>query len=402
MHRPTRLVILFHRLGPYHWARLKAAARVFELTAIEQAAETAEYAWNKVSGDDGFERVTLFASGETANIQQTQMAARVQAALDRAEPEAVAIPGWSNPGGLAALVWALRNKVPVIVMSESTAGDRPRARWKEWPKTRIISLCSAAFAGGTPHRQYLEQLGMAAERIFLGYDAVDNAHFRHGADAARQDAGLRARLGLPGRYFLASNRFLPQKNLPVLLEAFAAYRATVGTDAWSLVLLGDGPGKPEILSRIDALGLRGQVTLPGFQQYEALPAYYGLAEAFVHTATSEPWGLVVNEPLAAGLPVIVSERCGCAADLVNPGNGFTFDPSNGRQLATFLVRLTNTPAPERATMGRAGQERIARWSVDRFADGMRAAVESARAVSRPRMGWLDRALLHFLTRGKPL
>ena len=79
------------------------------------------------------------------------------------------------------------------------------------------------------------------------------------------------------------------------------------------------------------------VLLPGFKQYPELPLYYGLAGAFVLPSLTEPWGLVVNEAMAAGLPVVVSDRCGCASDLVRPGeNGFAFDPCDIEQLAALL------------------------------------------------------------------
>src|SRR5262249_59830905 len=105
------------------------------------------------------------------------------------------------------------------------------------------------------------------------------------------------------------------------------YRAAAGTAAWKLVLLGEGEQRAKLEGLRDALGLRNDVSMPGFKQYDELPAYYGLASAFVHTSTTEQWGLVVNEAMAAGLPVLVSERCGCGPDLVREGvNGFTFDP----------------------------------------------------------------------------
>ena len=123
-------------------------------------------------------------------------------------------------------------------------------------------------------------------------------------------------LGLPERYFLASARFVPKKNLLRLLEAYAGYRRRAGADAWHLVLLGDGELRGDIERRSALPDLAGAVILPGFRQYDELPAYYGLARAFVHASTTEQWGLVVNEAMAAGLPVLVSDRCGCAPDLV--------------------------------------------------------------------------------------
>ena len=80
--------------------------------------------------------------------------------------------------------------------------------------------------------------------------------------------------------------------------------------------------------------------LPGFKPYDELPVYYALANAFVHASTTEQWGLVVNEAIASGLPVIVSNRCGCAPELVN-GNGFTFDPTNEHELTARLLEMAS-------------------------------------------------------------
>ena len=93
--------------------------------------------------------------------------------------------------------------------------------------------------------------------------------------------------------------------------------------------------------------------MPGFKQYHDLPAYYGLAGAFVHTSTVEQWGLVVNEAMAAGLPVLVSRNCGCAADLVQDGvNGFAFDPLDGDRMAALLTKVAGLSADEPRRHGR--------------------------------------------------
>src|SRR5207253_3162510 len=108
---------------------------------------------------------------------------------------------------------------------------------------------------------------------------------------------------------------------------------TTDNRPWDLVLLGDGPLKADICRLISDFRLHGQVHLRGFIQYRELPAYYALADAFVHASTTEQWGLVVNEAMATGLPVIVSNRCGCVPDLVAEGkNGFTFNPESVEEM----------------------------------------------------------------------
>jgi glycosyltransferase involved in cell wall biosynthesis len=241
-------------------------------------------------------------------------------------------------------------------------------------------------------------LGMKADRIFPGYDAVDNGHFAAGAKSIRSDPGARARFGLPDQYFLASNRFIPKKNLPGLLRGFAHYRKTTNRLPWDLVLLGDGPLRGEVEQLIHELHLTGAVHLPGFKQYCDLPAYYGLASAFVHASTTEQWGLVVNEAMAAGLPVIIADRCGCAPDLVQEGvNGFTFDPNDSSALAKFMLKISSGEV-DLAAFGTASQRIIASWGPDTFAANFWRSAETAITTPAVPSRLVDRALLWMLTR----
>ncbi len=389
--------ILFHRLGPYHHARLNAAGRHLAVTGIELSAVDDTYAWAGVTGADHFQRMTLFHRRDVVHEPAAEISRRVHAALNQAQPQAVAVPGWANRGALAALLWCVRTGVPMILMSESSRHDERRRWWKEAVKRRVVRLFQAGLVGGRFHRDYLTELGLERERIGLGYDVVDNEHFRRGAARARaNDQEERRRLGVPQRYFLASNRFIPKKNLPGLVRAFAAYRKSAGPGAWDLVVLGDGELRAELEALREQLGLGGCVHLPGFRQYEDLPAYYGLAGGFVHTSTTEQWGLVVNEAMAAGLPVLVSRRCGCVPDLVEEGrNGFTFDPHDEDGLSRHLLRMAGGEY-DRASMGRAGEEIIARWTPETFAEGLLRAVRAGLAAPRPRFGPVDHLLLNAL------
>lgn len=390
------IAAIFHRFGPYHVARLAAAGRRGDVLGIEVSAATGEYAWDLVPGAHGFRRITL--APDDRDLTGAAIAARTVAALAEHRPHTVFVNGWSGTVPLAALRWCLRNDVPAVVMSESAAIDERRSGWKEAIKRKVVGCFSAALVGGSRHREYAIQLGVRADRVFQGYDAVDNAHFARGADAARNDSSIRTQLGLPDRYFLASNRFVPKKNLSGLLRGYAAYRAGAGTEPWDLVLLGDGPLRSEVERTISELGLFGAVHLPGFKQYAELPVYYGLAGAFVHASTSEQWGLVVNEAMAAALPVLVSDRCGCAPDLVEPGvNGFRFDPANPAELARVMTRVATAPAGGRE-MGRAGRAAIDAFSPEVFADGFWNAAEAVRGTRSPHAGHATRLLLSLLTR----
>jgi glycosyltransferase involved in cell wall biosynthesis len=400
--RPATCAVLVDRIGPYHLARLTALAARMRIVAIESFGMDTTYAWSKVSGQTGFERYTLMERAGGGRAQERCLMTRVADTLTRIAPSVVAIPGWSEKSALAALRWCLRTGTPALVLSATFEAGRPRVSWKEAIKRRVVRLFSAGLGGGAPQTGYLERLGIPRANLFAGYDVVDNRHFAVEADAAR-DRGdaLRQSLGLPSQYFLTICRFVEEKNLNRLLRAYAAYRARAGAAAWKLVLLGDGPLKAAITTQRDELGLQADVLLPGFKQYPELPQYYGLAGAFVLPSLTEPWGLVVNEAMAAGLPVMVSDRCGCAGDLVRRGeNGFTFDPAEVDELAELLGRVS-APETDRVVMGEASRRIIAAWTPEVFAASLQRAAEAACAAPRPTAGWLDRLVLWaLLVRGK--
>jgi glycosyltransferase involved in cell wall biosynthesis len=398
-----RLAIVFHRLGPYHLARCVAVGSRCELTVIELSALDDTYAWSRVDGAPNFARVTLFGDEDVDRQRRSEIGRRVHAALAAADPAVVAIPGWSHPGALSALFWCLRARRPAVLMSDSALHDDVRRPAREAAKRCVVRLFGSALVGGVPHAAYACALGLPPAAVFDGYDVVDNAHFARGARRARlAGARWRRRLGVPERFFLASGRFVPKKNLARLLEAYAVYRRRAGPDAWHLVLLGDGELRPGLERRIARADLAGHVSLPGFRQYDELPAWYGLASAFVHASTTEQWGLVVNEAMAAGLPVLVSNRCGCAPALVRDGvNGFAFDPCDVEELAGLMERVAAITDAQRRALAQAGQRIVAEWGPERFADGLMRAVQSALRRRPPRAAALDQALLWALVR-RPL
>lgn len=397
-----KIAIIFHRIGPYHFARVRAAAKMMNVTLVEAYKSDDTYQWDLVSGADGFARVTLLEKSSQPN---DELVRSVRKALDDCRPDAVAVPGWGDALAFSAIQWCAANRVPAIVMSETTEWDEPRRPFKEWVKRRILKCCSAGLAGGQPHADYLAMLGMSPGTVFQGYDAVDNDYFSQKAAGARsQSSELRKKFGLPENYFLASARFVEKKNLPNLVRAYAQYcdqaekAKRSKSEIWDLVLLGDGHLKPEIIQLISGLGLQESVHLPGFKQYGELPAYYALSKVFIHASTVEQWGLVVNEALASGLPVLVSNRCGCAHDLVQEGvNGFTFDPFNPEPMASLMFRVSDAAFPL-SGFGAASTRIIADWSPDRFAKGMSQATEAALAAPRVAPGILDHLLLQFLSR----
>src|SRR5512132_972944 len=395
MERKPAVAVVFHHIGPYHDARLNAAPDRLSVTGIEWSAKGYD-AWGAAATPARYHKVSLFPEATNHSPGNAGLRCAFWSALEQTNPDVVAVNGWNNFGSLIAANCCVGRRIPMVVMSESSRQDEPRTWWKEAVKRRIVGLYSAALVGGQRHVEYLAELRMPREWVFTGYDVVDNDYFgRRTAEIRNCKFELRNRRGLPENYFLASARFIEKKNLSALIEAYAQYRRRskiAPKVPWDLVVLGDGPLRETLNSQLSTLNLNEHVRLPGFKPYDELPVYYALANAFVHASTNEQWGLVVNEAIASGLPVIVSERCGCVPELVQ-GNGFTFDPTNEHELTARLLEMASLSDEEQKHLGENSYRIAANFAPERFGEGLERAASVAMGVPQKRFGVMDRALL---------
>jgi len=398
-----RVAGIIVNMVPYHHVRWEAfAVTSGSETHLVELTDRDEFKVLEFSKESHFNRHTLFPSGkmETSSFLNQVMSQK----LDALCPDVVCVSGWGLKVSLAAMLWAVRRGVPIVMLSESNEFDEARSTIKEFIKRRLVSLSSAGLAGGSPQADYLVKLGLPRERVFVGYDVVDNGYFAEKSEKLESES-LELE-GVKRPYFFACARFGKKKNLPGLIRAYGRYRqlpkpSTLDarrSTVFDLVITGEGEERVEIERTIRECGVIDHVHLVGAKGYTELPGYYANAGAFIHASTTEQWGLVVNEAMASGLPVLVSNRCGCAADLVKDGvNGWTFDPSNEEQLADLMLRISSDE-DGRLKMGEKSREIIAEWGPERFASGLKASVEAALNAPKKRAGLLDRLILLALTR----
>lgn len=301
--------------------------------------------------------------------------------LTTLNPSVVLVPGYYTLPAIAAAVWCkLRHRTSVL-MTETTATDHVRKGWRETLKSRLIrGLFDWAVTGGTAHDRYLLQLGFPQNRIAHYYDVVGNAKIQEDVASLRRD-DMRGNAALPSDYLLFVGRLSPEKNVMGLLRAWLAYRAAGGT--WSLLLAGDGPERDALKQLADESTFGEDVRFLGHRSARELLPVYAFAKGFVLPSTREPWGLVVNEAMAASLPVIVSDRCGCAEDLVQHGeNGYVFDPSQDANLTSCMTQLSALPEADRVRQGERSLARIATYSPLNFGQGIAAIADAAERSMR--------------------
>ncbi len=378
------VAIAFINIGDYHAARIRAAAeacgqRGWNLTAIQVTDDTLQHPWGDLAEGLGVPVETLLRHqpGQPINIRRPfsgEASAAMQACLERLEPDAMLIPGWSFSVAQSALRWCRKNQKIAVLASESNEFDQPRKWWREKLKSIRVRKFSSALVGGKSHARYLQKLGFDSAKIAYGYDVVNNDTFEPTKIRKLPKPHVKP-------YFLAVGRLIKKKNYAWLIDAYADYCQLAGTQAWDLILCGDGELHDELRRQVERLSLRQKVIMPGFLKMQNLLPYFAHAGCFVHPSTEEQWGLVINEAIAAALPVLVSKQCGCYEDLVSEGeNGFGFDPTDKSTLVSSLRAISDCSA-KRKLMGEQSYIMSKNFSSSKFGLGLLAAIDYASETS---------------------
>lgn len=357
-------------MGPYHFARMEALAQTpdIELTVVESACMN-HHGWVRDDLSKSFNMYTL-SRGKVSKRVLKDTGPALADVLRRCHADVVVSAGYFEPHSFSVLR-AYKRDFPASIMvcwSESTQIDHRRYWPREFIKSLFVSVFDGALVAGKPHALYLQQLGMPGCDIQVVGNCVDNDFFSSQTEAVRRDVDTD--VGLPRKFFLYVGRMIPPKNLSRLLEAYRLYKERASSAAWDLVLVGSGDEEASLKRQAEAFGIDG-ISFAGFRQLNELPRYYARAKCFVLPSVSEPWGLVVNEAMASGIPVLVSNRCGCAADLVQHGvNGFLFDPLKPFLLADLFYKLSSGDVSIES-MAANGRKVVAKFSPKLFA--LRAA-----------------------------
>ena len=299
--------------------------------------------------------------------------------------DAVWVNGYSHPTTWLACVAARARGAKVLIREEQTllhGRSLPKRALKQVALRALFSQAYGLYIG-EQNRRYFRHYGMPESRLFATPYCVDNRFFsERAAELAPRRDELRARFGITNDapVVLFAGKLVAKKQPLLLLEAFAQVRRR--RECWLLVA-GDGPLRRRLEEQVEREAIEG-VRLAGFLNQTELPAAYAAADAFVlPSSLHETWGLVVNEAMNFSLPVVVSDKVGCGADLVRPRwNGYVFDHRSADELAAALSALV-ADAELRRAFGARSRALVGRYSIEACAEGVVAAC-LAGAVRRRR------------------
>ncbi|MGH2925869.1 MAG: glycosyltransferase family 4 protein [Solirubrobacterales bacterium] len=292
---------------------------------------------------------------------------RILTALVRSRPDAVISAGYSIPTGYAAIHCRLR-RAPLIIYSDGTSHyESGLGRHQMIAREILLRAASACVAKSKPAAERFVELGASPDRVFL-------APHSSTLDRLWQIARERSYEGGETFTILTAGRLVAHKGVDKLLLALATTRSD--HPEIRLVVVGTGPEEARLRHLAASLGLE-RVEFAGFVDHADMPARYAEADAFAFPTLEDPFGIVLLEAAAAGLPLVASPHGGATWDLIgDEGGGLIVDPCDTAALAGALVGLADHPARRRDLGRRAHEATLGRSPMD-SARGYVSAIETA-------------------------
>ena len=305
--------MVWDRIGDYHSSRF---------LALEKVSGKGSVFISDLGGSDSIYKWDNPLSGYPAHIPLSQKSVEESALWTRIgtfisivrknKIKILGLAGYGRMEYLLMLLLANAFGIKVVLFAESWYGDN--VQFNKLKGTLLNWFCKGFLVSGKRAKAHFsEKLGIAVHKIEMGYSVVDNAHFNLQTSSIEKENIL-----------LCVARFSPEKNLVRLISAF---KNSSLSKNWTLKIVGGGPLKETLEASI---GKETNVQLLDWLSYEALPILYAHARFFILPSTFEPWGLVVNEAMAAGLPVTLSNQCGCTPDFAGHFDGATFDAEDDK------------------------------------------------------------------------
>jgi glycosyltransferase involved in cell wall biosynthesis len=300
---------------------------------------------------------------------------RLHGQLRLLQPDVVLVTGWNEPGLIAASPMIRAMGVPIIMRGESNTLSQ-RSLVTRCIHRVLLSCSSAAVVIGSSNRDFYLRNGLTPDRLFPGAYFVESERILRMATEHRpQRERLREQAGFDADDFVFCfvGKHVHFKRPELMIQA-----AAIARDAGHPVkLLFAGSGELTPMLKGEAERLRVPAVFTGFLNQTELWRAYIPSDAFVLPSTNrETWGLVTNEAMLFGLPVIVSDQVGCGPDLIVEGTtGYLFH-GGSEGLAKSMCRLASDRAAARLIGQNARERVLSHYSMPTATNGLHAALES--------------------------
>ena len=368
MQNKKRILVLF--VEPMYYG-LDLVREVYEKTGFEYQYV---YCYSSVTGKDN---VTLPNGAVILSGDKKARKKQIRAIFARFQPDFAVINGYVGTEQTCAIRYCQKHKIKYAIESD-TPLHIPSSKLKAFLKKQYLKnlLCSKlcfGFAGGSLQRENFLYYGMPENRALIMPMCISEDRLLKEKAALPTQEELKEKYGFRGKkVFLFVGRLTEVKNVQLLIKSFARLKAS--REDIALAIVGDGDLREELTSLAEELGCE-DVHFFGYVGFPQNVAFYKAADAFVLPSLHEPWGLVVNEAMIMGLPVIVSSKVGCRKDLVGQGeNGFIFEDGDETGLIQAMEWMLNA---DLTAFGKSSFEKIKEWNFERYLRNFEEVIEYA-------------------------
>lgn len=340
-----------------------------ELFIIEISGKGSPYSFASKSDKIPLNWNYLFPEEAMEDISPVLAKKKIFQELNLISPDIILAGAIAFPSGAAAVDWAKRNNKAVVIFDDSKLDDVPRSFLVNQVKKIIYSNVDAILCPAEDWLNTFKYWGFKEDAVFYGEDVVDNSFWA--------EKGINGESFLPDKFILSVGRQIKRKNFDTIIKSFIAFHEQVPNSELELVLVGEGPERKK-LEDIANGSIKNKIHFLPFQSPENLRKIYHQACFFILASYSEQWGLVVNEAMATGLPVVVSKQLGCASSLVqDKKNGFIVNAYSSQDFVTVYHKINNLKEKELIQMSEKSTEIISNWDLNRFSLGAMNAIDYA-------------------------
>ncbi|TWJ00638.1 glycosyltransferase involved in cell wall biosynthesis [Mucilaginibacter frigoritolerans] len=267
----------------------------------------------------------LFPEDSCGELTKYQIRDKVFSKLDELDPDVIIAGSIVFYSGALGLRWAKKNKKKLIMFDDGKPSWIKRNLIIQGIKNLITNQVDALWLPSMEYdSEYVPVYSKENMRYLYGFDCIDNELFKFAHNKE-----------ITNKKIICVSRMVQKKNVLGLLEAWKFIESH--DDTYTLIIIGDGPLFPELKSSALSMNLTKVIFL-GAIDNDKIPAYLYSADAFISPSFYESWGLVVNEAMAAGLPVLLSDKINSGLTLLKDGeNGYVFDPSNQLELQDKIL-----------------------------------------------------------------
>jgi glycosyltransferase involved in cell wall biosynthesis len=385
-------VLIMHNDLRVYWRRRLLYLRNFlksknvDLYAVELFGKGSPYDFDPFNRSEPW-RDCLFPDNSNRELSKYQIKDKVFAKLDEINPDIVIAGSIVFYSGALGLRWAKKNQKKFIMFDDAKPSWVKRNFFVQGIKNLITRQADALWLPSAEYDKEYTALYSKKNTYYLyGYNCVDNDLFK-----------FKGKKKFRNNKIICVGRLVPKKNVRDLLAAWKFVEQH--NDSYRLVVLGDGPLLPELKAYAGSIKLN-RVTFAGAAANDEIPKYLHEADAFISPSLYESWGLVANEAMAAGLPVLLSDKFNAAGTLLKDGiNGYIFDPYDLEGIQKKLIDFINLPHPEKEGMSANSLKIIAGMSFDHMGNELLAAINFLKTKPSKRP-WLLQNLIINLWYGR--